>query len=157
MTTTAHPRARSFATLLDRDLGRLETEVRAYPDDAALWIEAGGISNSAGTLALHLAGNLQHFVGALMGNTGYVRDRPREFGARNLSRSELLEEIAAARRAVTWTLGAMDDAALERPWTGGGPLDEGATTEMMLTHLAGHLNYHLGQINYHRRILAAAD
>ena len=154
---TPHPRARSLATLLDRDLGRFEAEVRAYPDDAALWVVAGQIANPAGTLALHLAGNLQHYVGALMGGTGYVRDRTREFAARDLARSELLREIADARRAVLTTLQTMDDATLERPWTGGGPLGEGATTEMMLMHLAGHLNYHLGQINYHRRILAAAS
>lgn len=141
---------------MDRDLGRLEAEVRAYPDDAAPWVTAGAIPNSGGTLALHLAGNLQHFVGAVMGGTGYVRDRTREFEARNLPRSELLAEIAAARRAVATTLEAMDDAALEAPWTGGGPLDDSATTEMMLAQLASHLAYHLGQLNYHRRILASS-
>ena len=98
---TPHPRARSLASLLDRDLGRLEAEVRAFRDDAALWVEAGGIANPGGTLALHLAGNLQHFVGAQIGDSGYVRDRPREFGARDLPRAELLAEITAARASLS--------------------------------------------------------
>lgn len=147
--------AAEIRTLLLRDLDRLADEVRAYPDDEALWRNAGAISNSGGTLALHLAGNLQHFVGAVLGGSGYVRDREREFAARGLSRAELLDEIAAARAAVDAAMAALDDERLRAPWTGGGPLPEGSTTRAMLLHLSGHLMYHTGQVNYHRRILAA--
>ena len=93
---------------------------------------------------------------AILGSTGYVRDREREFAARGVPRAQMLAEIAAARSAVLGTLSALGDSDLEGPWTGGGPLGADATAETMLVHLHGHLNYHLGQINYHRRILAAS-
>ena len=90
----------SVAAILDRDLRTLRREVEAYPDDRALWQEVSGISNVAGTLVLHLAGNLQHYVGARLGQTGYVRDRSAEFASRDVPRSELLRQIEAARAAV---------------------------------------------------------
>lgn len=147
-------RAAAFRALFVRDLDRLAGEVEAYPDDASLWRVDGLIANSGGTLALHLAGNLQHFVGALLGGSGYVRDREREFAARGLGRRELLDEIAAARAAVDAALADLPDEVLDAPWTGGGPLPDGATTAAMLLHLSGHLMYHTGQVNYHRRLLA---
>ncbi len=146
-----------LSTLLLRDLDRLADEVAAYPDDESLWTMAGAIPNSGGTLALHLAGNLQHFIGALLGATGYVRKRDVEFSARGLTRAQLLAEVTAAREAVAATLGRLGDEALARPWTGPGPLGDGATTGAMLIHLSGHLMYHIGQINYHRRLLAAGQ
>lgn len=147
-------RVAEFRRVFLRDLDRLADEVRAYPDDEAPWEVAGDIANSGGTLALHLAGNLQHFVGAVVGGSGYVRDRAREFAARGLSRDALLDEVAAARRAVDEALGGLADEALDAPWTGGGPLPEGSSVGHMLLHLSGHLMYHTGQVNYHRRLLA---
>ncbi len=147
-------RAAEFRAVFLRDLDRLADEVRAYPDDAAPWRTAGAIANSGGTLALHLAGNLQHFVGAVVGGSGYVRDREREFAARGLSREALLDEIAAARRAVDDALSGLSDQALDAPWTGGGPLPAGSSVGHMLLHLSGHLMYHTGQVNYHRRLPA---
>lgn len=147
-------RTENLRFILLRDVDRLAAEVGAYPSDAALWIEHDGVHNPGGTLALHLAGNLQHFVGAQMGASGYVRDRPREFAARGLSRTALLDEITAARQAIDAALSAMSDADLDATWTGGGPLGEDATVGLMLLHLSGHLMYHLGQVNYHRRLLA---
>ncbi len=146
-------RAGDLRFVILRDLDRLAAEVEAYPADADVWIEHPGVANPGGTLALHLAGNLQHFVGAGMGHTGYVRDRSREFAARDLSKGELLEEIAAAGAAVDTTLSRMSDNDLDAPWTGGGPLGDGATVGLMLLHLSGHLMYHTGQVNYHRRLL----
>ncbi len=146
-----------LARIMVRDLDRLAAEVEAYPTDEALWRIGGAAPNRGGTLALHLAGNLRHFVGAVLGGNGYVRDREREFAARDLSRRALLEEIAAARDDVQSVLPSVSDAALDAPWPGRTPLQEGASTREMLVHLSGHLAYHLGQINYHRRLLAAAD
>ncbi|MEK9503760.1 DinB family protein [Gaopeijia maritima] len=148
-------RVAEFRWLLLRDVDRVMAEVRAYPDDESLWRMAGRIPNSGGTLALHLAGNLQHFVGAILGGSGYRRDREREFAARDLDRAALLGELAAAREAIDTALGAMTDADLDAEWTGGGPLPDGSPNALMLLHLSGHLGYHLGQLDYHRRLLAA--
>jgi hypothetical protein len=147
-------RAAGLAALYLRDLDRLRDGVAAYPSDEALWLRSGAIPNAGGTLALHLAGNLRHFLGAILGGDGYVRDREREFGDREVGRADLLAEIAAARAAVERVLPGLERAALDAPWAGPGPLGEGATTWDMLVHLYGHLGYHLGQLDYHRRMLA---
>ncbi len=146
-------RAEEFAFVFLRDLDRLADEVGQYPTDAAVWASAPGILNSGGTLAIHLAGNLQHFIGALVGGSGFVRDREREFAVRDLSRAAILAEVAEARGAVAAALVGLSDDDLTEVWTGGGPLGEGATVGAMLLHLSGHLMYHVGQVNYHRRLL----
>jgi len=139
-----------------RDLQSLEREIDAYPDDEALWLTPPGISNSAGNLVLHLAGNLRHFVGATLGQTGYVRNRDAEFGDRGLSREELRAEVRAAIADVDRTLTDLDDVQLQSVF----PLPVGQSQKRVLTsdflvHLAVHLTYHLGQIDYHRRLLTA--
>jgi len=136
--------------LMLRELGTLERELALFPDDESVWRTLPGVTNSAGTLALHLAGNLQHYLGAVLGGSGYVRDREREFAARGLGRDELGREIARARAAVERVLPALDDAALSRQYpeaVGGRRL----ATGLFLQHLAVHLAFHLGQLGYLRR------
>jgi len=153
MSTTA---AADFARILDRDLAALAGQLDRYPDDASVWRLGGEIKNSAGTLAIHLVGNLEHFVGAVLGGTGYVRDREAEFGDRDLPRSEILERIAHCRKVVAATLAELDDDAVLAPYPGKMPpiYDEGTTTHLFLLHLCAHLMWHLGQVDYHRRLLA---
>ena len=142
----------SVAAIFDRDLRALRREVEAYPDDSMLWQEVPGISNTAGTLALHLAGNLQHYLGACLEHTGYVRDRPAEFARRNVPRSELLQQIEAARAAVrALASGAVApdlEADFPEPIAG-----KRVTIGDYLVHLTTHFAYHLGQIDYHRRVV----
>jgi hypothetical protein len=145
---------RSVRQVILRDLDILEKEINTYADEASLWRVERGIANSAGTLCLHLCGNLQHFIGAVLGSTGYVRNRDYEFSARGLPKSHLLSEIAAARKAVEKTLSGLSPERLGQDF----PIEMFGgrqTTTFMLLHLAGHLNYHLGQVNYHRRLLAS--
>jgi hypothetical protein len=135
-----------------RDLRALRREIAAYPDDADLWRLVPGVTNSGGTLALHLTGNVQHFVGAVLGRTGYVRDRDAEFARRNASRADLLAEVDRAIAAVDAGLARLDQAALDRDY----PLPIlGKTfrTGDYLVHLATHFTYHLGQLDYHRRLV----
>ena len=148
--------ARELGRLMVRDLDRLAAEVEAYPSEHSLWVSDGDIANSGGTLALHLAGNLRHFVGAVLAEDGYIRDRVYEFAAQGVPRAELLEGIAATRDVVARVVPALSEEQLGAPWPGPGPLGEGASTLEMLMHLSGHLMYHTGQVNYHRRILAAS-
>jgi hypothetical protein len=140
----------SVAAILDRDLRALRREVEAYPNERDLWAPVPGISNVAGTLALHLAGNLQYYIGAVLGGTGYVRDRPAEFARRDVPRSELLGEIEAARTAVAAALaGAIDlDGEFPEPIAG-----KRVRIGDYLVHLATHFAYHLGQLDYHRRVV----
>ena len=141
-------------SLYNRDLSKLKEEIGLYADEADLWKTGGAITNSAGNLTLHLIGNLRHFFGAVLGETGYIRDRDKEFLDAGVLRDELLAEIDLAAADVKATLAKLspDDLAKTYPIElFGHPM----TTEFFLVHLATHLNYHLGQINYHRRLLGS--
>ena len=142
-------------TLILRELRALKREIEAYPNEKDLWAVPPGITNSAGTLALHLAGNLQHFIGARLGGSDYERHRDLEFSRRDVPRTELLQGIDAAIAAVDGTFARLTDADLARLYP-----DELANTKVptgeFLIHLAVHLGYHLGQVDYHRRIVTGS-
>lgn len=140
--------------LYERDLQKLKTEIELYASDAELWMTAGDVTNSGGNLCLHLCGNLRHFIGFVLGGSGYVRDRDLEFSDTNVSRDELLLKIDATLDEVKATLAKLNAEDLEKEF----PLDvfgKPMTTGWFITHLATHFNYHLGQINYHRRLITA--
>lgn len=144
----------SIKSILIRDLTTLETEIRSYSNEAHIWTLDGDIKNTAGNLTLHICGNLQHFVGAIIGKNGYIRQREEEFGRRDVSTADLLAEIEHTKKAVTSALDQLSDEDLERTYPKevfGQPM----TFSYFLIHLTGHLMYHLGQINYHRRLLAS--
>ncbi len=139
--------------LFGRDIRKVIEEINAYPNQDSLWKEASGISNPGGNLALHLAGNLQHFIGATLGNTGYIRHREAEFSTRGLEREKVIRQLEAALTAVEQTLPRLTEADLNREF----PFElagQKHSTSWFLMHLLTHLNYHLGQINYHRRLVA---
>ena len=135
-----------------RDASTLRDELLAYPVEQQIWAMPPGIKNSAGTLALHLCGNLQHFVGALFGQTGYVRNRDAEFSRRDVTRAELVAECDAALAAIARGCAGLTDAALSEPFPGG-LAGAQLPTGLALLHMATHLAYHLGQIDYHRRLV----
>ena len=138
--------------LFDRDLTRLSNELMAYLEEEDIWIIKGDITNSAGNITLHILGNLNHFVGTVLVNTEYVRKRDDEFSEKNVPRSRLLEEIKSANEMIKATLSIMKYADLDKPYHVD-VFEHEMKTEYFLIHLFGHLNYHLGQINYHRRII----
>jgi uncharacterized damage-inducible protein DinB len=142
----------TIRTLYLRELRALRREIEAYPDEALLWATRAGITNTAGNLALHLCGNLQHYVGARLGDTAYVRNRDAEFARRDVSRAEILAEIDAATAAVRLGFGRINDADLETPYPEA-IANRTLTTGEWLVHLVAHLGYHLGQIDYHRRMV----
>lgn len=141
-----------LAAVLCRELRTLERELNAYQSEEQVWLLPAGLPNSGGTLILHAAGNLQHFVGAVLGGSGYVRDRDAEFRRRDVPRAELIEELRRADRVVQETLGKLDAATLEEPY----PLliaNRRLNTGDFMGHLTAHLAYHVGQIDFHRRIV----
>lgn len=144
----------SIKEVIMRDLSSLEKEISSYSSESDIWKLDGDIKNSAGNLALHICGNLQHFVGSVIGKDGYVRQREEEFGRKNVPASALLDEIVKTKNAVTMALDKLNDGDLEKTY----PLEvfgKPMTFSYFLIHLTGHLMYHLGQINYHRRLLAS--
>lgn len=146
----------ALRTVMLRELRSLEREISSYPDDDSLWTVRDGISNPAGNLALHLAGNLRHFVGATLGATGYKRDRDSEFSSKGLSRAQVSALINVTILELSSTFDKLDDEQLMHEY----PLvlqDRNVRTLDFLTHLAVHLSYHLGQIDYHRRLLTKSS
>ncbi|HET8714434.1 MAG TPA: DinB family protein [Holophagaceae bacterium] len=139
-----------YARIFARDLEVLAREIALYPDDAALWKEVPGQPTLGGSLALHLVGNLRHFIGRVVGGTDYVRDREAEFESRGRSRKELQALVQAAQAEVAAALAGLEAARLDAPFPEpirGHQLD----TRTVLVHLITHLSFHLGQLDYHRR------
>jgi uncharacterized damage-inducible protein DinB len=136
--------------LLVRELEGFQRELGLFPDDESVWRACDGVTNSVANLALHVAGNLQYFIGTIIGGTGYVRDREAEFGRRSGSRREVVAELANAIRTVREVLPRLTeeqlDAAMSHPL-----LPPGVPTRRFLLHLCVHAGYHLGQSGYLRR------
>lgn len=136
-----------------RDLDLLKEEIVSYKTESALWVTEGDIKNSGGNLCLHLCGNLRHFIGAILGKDGYIRNRDAEFADKDIPKGTLLDQIDATKSAITKTFETLSTSQLEAPY----PIEvfgQPMTTEYFLIHLLAHLTYHRGQINYHRRLLA---
>ncbi|SFD64568.1 DinB family protein [Flavobacterium phragmitis] len=142
----------TLKTLFTRDLNQLKIEIESYKNESSIWIIDKNISNSAGNLCLHLMGNLNTYIGAEIGKTGYIRNRPLEFSLKDIPRSELIEKIEDAIIIVNNALDSLTEVDLESIY----PqivFEKEMTTGFFLVHLSTHLAYHLGQINYHRRLL----
>ena len=142
--------------LFTRDLGNLKTELESYQNESDIWATAGEIKNSGGNLALHLCGNLRHFIGAVLGDTGYVRDRDAEFATKYVPRGEIIANIDLTIQTINAMVPELTDVDLAKTY----PIEvfgKPMTTGWFLTHLATHLTYHLGQVNYHRRLISSAN
>ncbi len=142
----------SHKQLYNTFLNSLKDEISLYNNEENIWALSGGISNTAGNLCLHICGNLNHFFGAIIGNTGYVRERELEFSKKNVSREELLKGIEETRLMTEKIFGGLTSDDINKIY----PLDkfgENVTYGFIFSRLISHLAYHVGQINYHRRIL----
>jgi hypothetical protein len=141
---------------LARELSAFSRELELFQDETLIWATSSGVSNSVGTLTLHVCGNLKHYVGAVLGNTGYVRDRDLEFSARDIPRALLQANLAETSEVVRTVLAGLPDQKLsaEYPDILGGPR---LPTGLFLLQLSTHLAFHLGQAGYLRRVLTRAN
>jgi len=142
----------SLKILFNRDLNKLKFEIESYEFEKQIWVIDKNISNSAGNLCLHLIGNLNTYIGAEIGKTGYVRNRPLEFSLKDIPKSELISKIESTIDVINESLDSLTEKDLEQIY----PqivFEKEMTTGFFLIHLSAHLAYHLGQINYHRRLL----
>lgn len=138
--------------LFNRDLTKLKSEIEAYKSDANLWRVDHDIKNSAGNLCLHLVGNLNTYIGATLGATSYIRNRELEFSLKDIPKQQLINMIEETTRVVNEALEHLSNDQLDNEY----PIlvfEEKTSTGFFLVHLTTHLTYHLGQINYHRRLL----
>jgi uncharacterized damage-inducible protein DinB len=142
----------TLKSLFNRDLNKLKVEIESYQNENQLWAIDKSISNSGGNLCLHLIGNINTYIGAQIGKTGYIRDRPLEFSLKDIPKSELIAKIETTILVVNNALDTLTEEDLEAIY----PeivFEKEMTTGYFLVHLATHLAYHLGQINYHRRLV----
>jgi uncharacterized damage-inducible protein DinB len=142
----------TIISFFERDLNKLVEEVNLYKTEEDLWKVKEGISNSGGTLAIHLVGSLNHFIGATLGNTGYVRDRDKEFSLRNIPRLQIAQDIKNTIQMIKNTLSHFTEEDLKKDF----PVPFGNQISSMshiLLFFIAHLDYHLGQVNYHRRLI----
>lgn len=143
----------NITQLFARDLNKLKEEISLYQNEADLWKTEKEIKNSGGNLTLHLVGNLNHFIGALLGKTGYVRERDKEFSDKNVPLAKMLVEIDEVIKTIEKAISPLTDNDLQKPY----PIEfagKSRTNGELLLILLAHLSYHLGQINYHRRMIA---
>jgi len=141
-----------LAKFYERDLHRLIEEVNLFRKEDDLWKTRGSVKNSCGNLALHIIGGLNHLIGTTLAQTGYVRDRDQEFIRKGVERKDLVAQLEALIPMINETLNAFtpEDMEAEYPI----PFDDMRTSNSyVLVQLLLHLNYHLGQVNYLRRIL----
>ncbi len=144
----------SISDMLVRDLTKLKEEINLYKNENDLWKLAGSINNTPGNLCIHLCGSLNHFIGSQIGKTGYVRERDKDFSDKNISRVVLNKTIDELIETIKTSLKFFTDEQMKNEY----PLEfAGAkrTYGFILLQMLSHINYHLGQINYHRRILNA--
>jgi hypothetical protein len=142
----------TFIQIYEMDLRKVIGEINLYENEADLWNSEAGITNSAGNLALHLIGNINHFFGAVLGRTGYIRERDLEFANKNVSREEIVKKLEDTIEVMKNALGSLSDEDFQKIY----PEDFRDMRPKILavvTYMLSHLNYHLGQINYHRRLL----
>ena len=142
----------TLKSLFNRDLNKLKVEIESYENESQIWAIDKNISNSAGNLCLHLIGNINTYIGAELGKTGYIRNRPLEFSLQDVPRSEIISKIDETILVVNNALDSLTEADLKAIY----PqivFEKEMTTEFFLVHLSTHLAYHLGQINYHRRLI----
>lgn len=146
------PVIESLLPVFQRDLDKLAEEIKQYPTEQSLWTISGVIKNPGGNLCLHLCGNLQHFIGTILGKSDYVRNRDAEFADKDMPRQKLLGEISKTRDTLSRVLPTLSQQDLDAIYpiqVFGHPM----TTLFFLLHLCAHLSYHMGQVNYHRRLL----
>ena len=138
--------------LFNRDLNKLKNEILLYKEDVNLWKVDGLITNSTGNLCLHIIGNLNHFIGSVLGGSGYIRQRDLEFSLKDVPSVDLIKQIDDTIIIVEDVLKQLKTSDLQKPYKIR-VFKHTMTTEYFLVHLTTHLAYHLGQINYHRRML----
>jgi hypothetical protein len=143
----------TLVQIYEMDLRKVIEEIKKYENEEDLWKLQAGITNSGGNLALHLIGNINHFFGSILGGTDYKRERELEFSNKNASRSEIIERLENAILVLKDALNNLSDDDFHKDY----PIDFGGgqqKTFAVIIYMLSHLNYHLGQINYHRRLLA---
>jgi len=141
-----------LADLYERDLRKMIEEVNLFKDEENLWRTQGSVKNSCGNLVLHITGGLNHYFGATLAHTGYIRDRDQEFSKKGVKREELVAQLEQVIPVMNETLSALTTEQIEADF----PIffdKPNTSVSYVAIRMLAHLGYHLGQVNYLRRVL----
>lgn len=141
-----------LANFYERDIRKLIEEVNLFKNEEDLWRITGSVKNSCGNLVLHVIGGMNYLIGTTLAHTKYVRNREQEFIQKNVKRTELISQLEALIIIINQTLNTLTADQMEAEY----PIffDKPKTSvTYVLVQLLAHLNYHLGQVNYLRRVL----
>ena len=141
-----------LANLYERDISKLIEEINLFKNEEDLWRTTGSVKNSCGNLVLHIIGGMNYLIGTTLAHTEYVRNRDQEFIQKNVEKKELIAKLEELITIINQTLNRLTPEQMENEY----PIffDKPKTSvSYVLVQLLAHLNYHLGQVNYLRRIL----
>ena len=141
-----------LADFYERDIRKLIEEINLFKNEEDLWRTEGAVRNSAGNLVLHIIGGTNYLIGNKLADTGYVRNRDQEFIQKGVDRKVLASQLNLLIDMVKNALNGLSPEQMDAEY----PMlfdDKKVSNSYLLVQLLAHLNYHLGQINYLRRIL----
>jgi hypothetical protein len=141
-----------LANFYERDISKLIEEINLFKNEEDLWRTTGSVKNSCGNLVLHIIGGMNYLIGTALAHTEYVRNRDQEFIQKNVEKKELIAKLEELITIINQTLNRLTPEQMENEY----PIffDKPKTSvSYVLVQLLAHLNYHLGQVNYLRRIL----
>lgn len=147
---------RLFLGFFERDIDKVILEIQGFPDEKHLWLTSGTVRNSAGNLCLHITGALNYFIGNILGNTNYVRHYEEEFTTKDIPKDQLISAISSAKAMVKTTFLNMSNEDFSKIYPNKLKGKE-IPAYWFLVHLLTHVNYHLGQMNYIRRIITTTQ
>lgn len=141
--------------LYSRELDRFKNEILAFENDELPWKMADGLNITAGNICLSLCGSLQHNIGNMIGDSGYIRNKEAEQKAKNITRERLVEEIENAKGIVVNTLEEISKSDLLKIFPSK-EFEEPITTEYFLIHQLSQLSFSIGQISILRNVALVA-
>jgi len=144
---------KDYRELFEKYLNQLKDEINLYKNESDVWRLAGDVKNTPGNLCLHICGNLKHNIGAIIGKTGYIRNRDSEFSRKNVPKTELLKGVDSTIEMISPVIDKLKDDDMKMEFQSDS-FSQGGSAGMILLRVASHLGYHLGQINYHRRLIS---
>jgi hypothetical protein len=135
-----------MAAYIEHLAARVERLARLLPEEE-LWTNPLGFGNSVGRIVVHLTGSLNHYIGAKVVGTGYVRDRPAEFSDPSRPTTDVLfREFRETMQMVVRTLRSQGEAGLTTPVEDcGEPVRDRIGLFLVCT---AHISNHVGQIVY---------
>lgn len=119
----------------------------AIPEEQ-FWTRPFPFGNSMGNLILHLNGNLAYYIGAILEDSGYTRDRENEFcREQSMSRESALRKFSLTVDEVLKSLESQNESDWSAEYTAEG-VDDVHDRFSIFLRCSVHFHHHIGQMIY---------